>query len=362
MIRVSRASEAPEPEADSAEVVSGVAERPRWQRVCISLLKSGIAVALLAFLAVQFKGSWDQVQKEGTEIAIHWPLMALSILGQAAGYYALGLGWYRGFVALGGGSVPWFTAVYCFAWTNLVRYAPGPVGKALLPVARSAAFKPRGVPASVTIASMALECICTVLMGLLIFSVTLPFQAVSDPRLRTYSWACLLAVPLLAALHPAIFRWLVTQTGRILREDVGETRISFRDQVSVLGWWVIAWFFMAGSFYPYVAAVADVPLAQAPLIAASYAFAWVMSMVLLVMPAGLGIREGILVLLLAGPVGPMAGVLAVASRLWTLVSEGVGLLAALLVYLALRSRDTPPANVSVAAVADPLPQMVPGGE
>jgi len=88
-----------------------------------------------------------------------------------------------------------------------------------------------------------------------------------------------------------------------------------------------------------VAAVAGTPPSQAPLIAASYAFAWVLSMILLIMPAGLGIREGVLLLLLAGPVGPLAGILSVASRLWTLASEGVGLLAAFLLYIGLRGRD-----------------------
>jgi hypothetical protein len=337
---MSRVPETSEPDRGPLEASKAlIPQRPLWQRAVVFVLKLVVSLALLAFLALQFKNSWERVRAEEIEVTIQWPLMAFSILAQAAGYYALGLGWHRGFVALGGGRVPWYTAIYFFAWTNLVRYVPGPVGKALLPVARSAAFKPRGVPASVTIASMALECICTVLLGLVIFAVTIPFQAMADPRLRTYSWVCLIALPLLAALHPAVFQWLVRQMGRVLREDVGECQISFRDQVSVLGWWVIAWVFMAGSFYPYVAAVAGTPLSQAPLIAASYAFAWVLSMILLIMPAGLGIREGVLLLLLTGPVGPLAGILSVASRLWTLAAEGVGLLAAFLLYIGLRGRD-----------------------
>jgi hypothetical protein len=337
----SEVPDTPEPTSKPDKSDGEVRVRPLWQRVLFTVLKVAIGAALVVFLGLQLHASWVRVRAEAIEVSIHWPLMILSILLQAAAYYALGLAWYRGFVALGGGKVPWYAAVYGFAWTNLVRYVPGPVGKALLPVSRSAAFKPYGVPASVTIASMGLEAICTILLGLLIFAVTIPFQAMSDPKLRAYAWACLLVIPLLAALHPKVFQWLVSRMGRLLREDVGECRISFRDQLGVLGWWLIAWSLLAGSFYPYVASVAQVPASQAVLIAASYAFAWVMSMILLVMPAGLGIREGILVLLLDGPVGALAGILAVASRLWTLVAEGVCLLTAFLIYLAFGRGQAP---------------------
>ena len=72
----------------------------------------------------------------------------------------------------------------------------------------------------------------------------------------------------------------------------------------------------------FVKGVMAIPLDRVPVMASYYALAWLVAMVSVVAPAGMGIRDGVLGLLLSQlmPVG-VAFTVAVAVRLWMTVLE-----------------------------------------
>lgn len=304
------------------------AERPAgWRTWANRIARWAVILATGYFLYASLERSvtdpsldWDAVAR-----SIRWPVLAVSLLAQALGYYAFGLAWHRGLAAIGG-RVHWATSVWAFSWANLTKYVPG---KVLIPVARVAMFKAYGVPGAASICGLAIEAICVMVVGFAIFAVTIPFQTVSDPALRYYFWFCLLAIPLVSLLHPRVLEAATRYSLRVLRQPIASFSISVRELVRLMGWWVVAWAVMGGSFTLFVAAITPVSAAAAPFLAGSWAFSWVLGMISFITPAGVGIREAILIGVMLPQVPPEARglvpVIAVASRLWTTAADGIGI-------------------------------------
>ncbi len=181
-------------------------------------------------------------------------------------------------------------------------------------------------------------------VGFLLFAVALPFQAkvflapdvlAAHPEARYYPWLCLIAVPLLPLLHPKVLEWAVRKALTRMGREPMAVHLTGAGVARILGWWVVAWGIQGVSFHVLtLAVVPELPLSALPLLGATYAFSWVFSMVSFLTPAGLGVREAALLVLLVpqlspivGPsaAGPLAGVLMAGSRLWTTIADGLSI-------------------------------------
>jgi len=85
------------------------------------------------------------------------------------------------------------------------------------------------------------------------------------------------------------------------------------------------WLLTGLAFAVFVRSLYPLPAAEVPLVAAAYAAAYAAGFLSLLTPAGLGVREGVLVVALAPvlPAGP-ALVVALLSRLWMMAFELLG--------------------------------------
>lgn len=92
--------------------------------------------------------------------------------------------------------------------------------------------------------------------------------------------------------------------------------------VSILTSHVLLWICQGLAFYLFVRSLASVAWTDAGILTACYAFAWIVGFLSFLTPSGLGIREGLLGLLLASyiPV-PQATLIALLCRVWTLAAE-----------------------------------------
>jgi len=314
---------------DVGDYQTGVsaAPKPAWKFWLGAVVRWAILAALLLFLGRTLIDNYQKVCEQGERPEVNWVLMIVALAGHTAGHYGFGVAWQRGLSALGG-RVRLTTSVWLWSWTNLAKYLPVPGGKLVVPPIRAAAFATEGVSGALTICGLALESVCCILTGFAVFAITLPFQAFTSEADSKYSWLCLLILPLLVLLHPRVFNGLTWVVLKVFRQEKAQFRLSLRDQVVVLGYWLVGWALMAGSFALLTASVTNLPLARAPLIAATFAFAWVLSMVSFITPAGIGVREIILGALLVPQVGPIGGLLAGGSRLFTTAADGLSILVA----------------------------------
>jgi uncharacterized membrane protein YbhN (UPF0104 family) len=107
-----------------------------------------------------------------------------------------------------------------------------------------------------------------------------------------------------------------------LKRPVFELRMSYPRILRILGIYFIDWtiqglgcFLLINAFYP-------LPLSRLPMLLGGYAVSWMLGFLVLVAPAGLGVREGIYTVVLRSVMPePVAIISALVTRVWMTCSE-----------------------------------------
>jgi len=269
------------------------------------------------FVASQAGLSLDQLR--GIELAawnVRWGVLAASCGALLLGYFANAYLWGRIVSDLGGPPIPPTVSVRLFMIANLGRYVPGKVWQiaGLVALARQ-----RGVSGSTATAAAILG------QGIGLASATLiglgSIWVVADGA----SWRWILPVVVLGSvalgLLPPVFHAVVGAWFRVAKGAQPDGLAPARAAAWLamgLGTWIV----YALAFWALVEGlgleVSILPTASA------FAAAYVLGYVMVFAPAGIGVREGFLVALMAPQLGAgIAGAIAVVARLWTTVIEVV---------------------------------------
>ena len=198
---------------------------------------------------------------------------------------------------------------------QLGKYIPGSVWPILAQMELGAQAKvPRPRSASASILTMLLS----LLTGLVTAMVTLPFAQHSVE----YLWVFLLVPVIVVCLHPRVLNPLLDRLFKLVKRPGLDTPLTGRVLVHALAWSFTAWIFNGLQIW-ILAEKLGAPAGRTILLAlGGYAFAWCVGFVIVIDPAGAGIREALLVAALAPvlPAGP-AFALALVSRAVNTVSD-----------------------------------------
>lgn len=114
--------------------------------------------------------------------------------------------------------------------------------------------------------------------------------------------------------------------------------------LSIFGCHILLWICQGFAFYLFVRSFTDVPWTSVTTLTACYAFAWICGFLSFLTPGGLGIREGLLSLLLAFLMPtPHATFVALLCRIWMLSGE---LILAGVAYFLKLYQENGPVNLS----------------
>ena len=232
-------------------------------------------------------------------------------------YVASAAIWGRIVVDLGGPRLTSLDSVAVFMVANLGRYVPGKVWQIAGLVAMA---KGKGVPGVVATGAAVLG------HGIALVAATLIGLAVLldiPGPLRPWGFAAAAGAVALVVLIaiPSTFRSGVGLWFRMTRTEAPEALESLHG-LRWLSMYLLNWLAYALSFWLLVVSFqADAPLVP---IATAYAAAYVLGYLMMFAPAGVGVREGVLIVFLTPHlgVGP-AGAIAVIARVWTTVVEVV---------------------------------------
>jgi hypothetical protein len=291
-------------------------------------------------------------QLAGVETSLWLPdpvLLAAASLLLLGGYFVSAALWGLVVRDLGGPRLPLGEAVRIFMIANLGRYVPGKIWQiaGLAVLARG-----RGVPAGTSTTAAVLGHGISLLAAAAVGMGALLAGPASYRRWGLVGAAVVLAVVALLAI-PGVFqrlakRWL-RLTGTEAPADLG-----VRHGLRWLVLFVLNWVLYGLSFWVLVRSLGSAG-ALLP-VASAFAAAYVLGYVMIFAPAGLGPREGFLIVFLTPHMGAgPSGVVAIVARLWTTLVE---LVPAAAFWLA-RMRRTP-AN-GAGASAGPHPPSTPGG-
>lgn len=232
-------------------------------------------------------------------------------------YFVSAAIWGRIVRELGGPSLPTADSIRMFMIANLGRYLPGKVWQ----IAGLAALaKGRGVPAATAagaaVIGQGIAVVAAAAVGLgALLGAPDPY-----PRWGLIGVAVVVAFAALLAV-PTVFRRIVGVWFRLTR---AEARPEV-DGVHALRWlalYAVNWIMYALAFWVLVRSLG---LGGAPIpVASAFAAAYVLGYAMVFAPAGLGPREGFLILFLTPHLGAtQSGVAAIVARVWTTLVEVV---------------------------------------
>jgi hypothetical protein len=209
---------------------------------------------------------------------------------------------------------------------NLARRIPTPVwyiaNRALL-------YEQVGVSKTTTSLLSSLELVFFLLSGLATTLLTLPFWAIPAEFMADYNpllWLALLAPFSLLFVHPR----LLEKVWRRIRPDIALEPLRWRDTISWLFYYILAWLFGALVLFSAINLLYPVPINQIIVVVGVWSLAGSVSLAGALTVSLIGVREISLLLLLTIIVpAPIAVIAAILIRLIWIVGETVGAIVSL---------------------------------
>jgi uncharacterized membrane protein YbhN (UPF0104 family) len=300
------------------------------------------ALALsLAFMVALLASQWQALAAYQWQFQPGWLLPSFLLL---AGGMLLEMSIWRWLLGSLGGHLRWRRAAQTWFLSNIVRFIPGNIWQ-LLGMAELAADD--GVSRLTTFTSIVLHQVLSIAAGATLAALYFALAGHSAwlELIRPLLWL----VPLgLLLCHPRVLQWILNRGLALLRRPPIQVTLSGRQLIAALLGYGAAWLLTGSGFALLAAAITPITAPQFAALVATWTAAYVIGYLSLVTPGGLGVREGIMVLLLT-PLfpAPIPTVIALAARLWTIVAEAVG--AAVAFIARSRDRNTTPAGAPALA-------------
>jgi len=292
--------------------------RHRWARLALGLLVVGFPLLLLAGIIA---GNWGQLT------SYTWRLRPLPLVLSLALYVAgVGLGVLEWSLIMGrlAGVRSLRKNAKIYSYSTLAKHLPGiywyVAGRMLL-------YDAEGVAKATTAAGAALELASTILSGLLVYMLSLPFclgnYLAGLPAIwRSGYLGLLIAILGVVLLRPSLVSTVLSRLARFLgRQEVSVT-FGTRDTLTWLALHSLAWVVGGVVLYLLITALQPFPWMSLPATINMTAAAGLVGIVAFIFPSGLGIREITLAYLLSFYVPlPVAAILALLFRLWVVVGD-----------------------------------------
>ncbi|GAB7004487.1 lysylphosphatidylglycerol synthase transmembrane domain-containing protein [Nocardioides sp. AN3] len=285
------------------------------------LVKYGVALVAVGLLAVTI---WTQRESFAQSLRnLGWRDLVLAGVAGAAALGAAGMTWRASMIAVAPGHVlPLRESARVYFVSQIGKYIPGSVWPMLMQMELT---RRHGLSKTANAAGMLVAMLVGIVTSGLIGVGALVL--VNRDALQTY-WFVLLVLPLgLFMLKPTILSRTVMLLAKLLRKDVRLDPPESKHLLLAAAWSMVSWLLFgvhAWIIAKDIAASGDVPFGQA---LGAFALAWLVGFLVVISPAGVGAREGVLVVAFSGSLTTAEGLaFAVVSRV---VLTAVDALAAL---------------------------------
>ena len=307
--------------------------RTSWRRSAVS---GALLLVVVAAFGLALRGRWseivDQLGRQSPVVLLG--ALALALLGVVISFLL-----WRGTLAVLGSPLPRQSAARMFFPTQLGKYLPGAVWPVL---AQMRMGRDLGVPRQRMGLAFLLTLGLSTLVGVLVGVAALPRLLAAEGPVVLLG---LLALPVLVAL--LVPRFLNTLLGfalRVLRRPGLETPLAGRDVARGVGWALAFWLVYGGHIWLLAVGLGADPWQALPVAIGGFAIAFSLGPLLVVLPAGAGVREAVIVLLLRNVLSTSeATAVALTSRGILMTTDGLLALAA-----ALLPRRTPLGSAPVS--------------
>ena len=289
------------------------ARRGSRRRTVLSAL---LVVALVAAFGWALGGRWSEI---ADRLGDQRPPVLLGSLALAlAGVFMSFLLW-RGTLAALGSDIPARPAARLFFVSQLGKYLPGAVWPV---VAQMSMGRELGVPRQRMGLAFLLTLGLATLVGVFLGLAALPALLQAEGRSVLLG---LLVLPALAALVvPRVLNRVLALGLRVLRRPALDQPLAGRDVARGVGWALAFWLVYGGHAWLLAVGLGAEPWEALPVAIGGFAIAFSLGPLLVVLPAGAGVREAVLIVLLASVLSaPEATAVALTSRGILMLTDGL---------------------------------------
>ena len=284
--------------------VADPSRRTSWRR---SLVSGLLLLVVVTAFGLALKGQWsdivDQLRDQNPAVLVG--ALAMALLGVFMSFLL-----WRGTLRVLGSGLHVRPAARLFFLTQLGKYLPGAVWPVL---AQMRMGRDLGVPRQRMALAFLLTLGVATLVGILVGVAALPALLQAEGRVVLLG---LLTVPvLLALLVPQVLNGLLARVLRLLRRPALDAPLGGRDMARGVAWSLAFWMVYGGHVWLLAVGLGADPLRALPVAIGGFAIAFSLGPLLVVLPAGAGVREAMLVLLLHSVLPtPEATAVALTSR------------------------------------------------
>ena len=295
------------------------------------------ALAILFFLVKRLHNFLTALEMESITFKPFWLLASLTLLITYLG--TLGIPWfflYR--IAIGKSErthitnktqYPLLSGWTFFQLSQLGRYLPGKVGQFVVMFSLSNKFRIQKKGAVLaTCFQLAFQCAVGCFIGFLVLRNTDVAPILHDllAKLQISGKTALfigsIAILTLGASIIFFFRGRIRETFAHLIQQDFRAMVLTSGILRLISGYLLLWGLLGTAFFLFIRSLASVSVSQLLVVTGTYAVAWSIGILSVITPGGLGVREGILSLLLTSVLPPAtATLIALLSRLWTISAE-----------------------------------------
>lgn len=304
---------------DAQPTKPGVAAR------LIQLLRSravriGFLVVALLGAAWAIVSQWDSISS--ALVQLPWYVVVIGVVIAIVYVYITMLSWREVLVDLGS-HLSVADAGRLFFISQLGKYVPGGVWNYLAVVEMGADHE---IPRRRSLSAMVVSVLISIVTAGLLALPGIAFTGVFNPEQRVWF---LVLIPVVACLLvPRVLNSLISVALRIAKRPQLEQPLTIRGVLRSSAWALVGWL-LAGTLVWLLSIHLGMPATfESFLLAAGgYSLSWALGFIVFFMPAGLGVREVVLAVMLAGQLEPGALIVVVlmARVLSTLGDIALGL-------------------------------------
>jgi uncharacterized membrane protein YbhN (UPF0104 family) len=274
-------------------------------------VRSGFVVVALAGAAFALVQDWDRISHALRSLPLGYVLLAAVV---NVVYLACTLASWRAVLSDLGSPLPPRAAFEVFFVSQLGKYVPGGVWHM---VAVSELGHDRQVPRRRSVSAIAVATLVGIATG---FVAAVPMLVLAGRAVPERGWLWLAVPVALLLLSPAVLNRLLALAMRVLRLEPPERPMTRRGTATAVAWALAGWGVVGAQVWLLGLGLG---LARSSLltVVGAYALAWVAGFLVVVAPAGLGPREVVLGVLLAGalPAGSAVALVLVTRVVQTVV-------------------------------------------
>jgi uncharacterized membrane protein YbhN (UPF0104 family) len=296
-----------------------------------TIIAVAIIIIIFFFLGKTLYSSWNEIAQAHIKLNIISLVISL-ILFVCSFLLGFGFAWFLT-LRLFNRNITFWQAVRTSAFAQFGKYIPGKVwafgGRVYF-------AKKYGVAEVETITALLIETVTSTASAIILFILSL--LTYKNLNIPFNMYLLLIFIPLsFIIIHPKVLTSILKtfcallQRLRILQRDIVLPELRFSSLLVIYLFYFLYWIVHTIGFYFVTNAIFPISFCSALGIMGAYAMSWTIGFLVIIVPGGFGVREGLLTIFLQNfmPLS-FATLMAFVGRLWTTIGEIVYFLVSLM--------------------------------